>query len=189
MNRREILKAVGVLLGSTLVTPAYSRLLEGYSPIGSLSLGSFFTVEQKKLVAEIAETIIPETTTPGAKAAGVADFIEAIVGDCYDAKDQARFLSELAGVETVAQRQLKKGFVAATSAEKIAVLTEIEAVGLAQRAQNATKVFWFEIKELTRTGYFTSELGATKALEYVWVPGKYDPCLPISEGKKGYAVN
>ena len=38
------------------------------------------------------------------------------------------------------------------------------------------------MKELTLTGYFTSEVSATKALRYVAVPGKYEGCIPYNKG-------
>jgi len=44
------------------------------------------------------------------------------------------------------------------------------------------------IKELTIWGYFTSEPGATKALRYVAVPGRYEGCIPYKKGDKAWAT-
>lgn len=44
------------------------------------------------------------------------------------------------------------------------------------------------MKELTLLGFFTSEPGATKALRYSAVPGKYDPCMPYAKGDKAWAT-
>jgi len=44
------------------------------------------------------------------------------------------------------------------------------------------------MKELTLLGFFTSEPGATKALRYVAIPGKYDPCIPYNKGDKAWAT-
>jgi hypothetical protein len=44
------------------------------------------------------------------------------------------------------------------------------------------------MKELTLLGYFTSEPGATKALRYVAVPGRYDGCIPYKKGDKAWAT-
>ena len=44
------------------------------------------------------------------------------------------------------------------------------------------------IKELTLMGFFTSEVGATKALRYVAVPGKYEGCIPYNKGDKAWAT-
>ena len=48
--------------------------------------------------------------------------------------------------------------------------------------------FWRLLKELTLFGYFTSEQGATQALEYVPIPGRYDACIPLKPGQKAYAL-
>jgi hypothetical protein len=45
------------------------------------------------------------------------------------------------------------------------------------------------LKELTLLGYFTSELGATKALEYVKVPGKYMGIMPLKPAQKSWATS
>lgn len=50
-------------------------------------------------------------------------------------------------------------------------------------------VYFFQlIRELTLLGYFTSEAGATKALAYVQVPGRYDGCVDMKPGQKAWAI-
>ena len=48
--------------------------------------------------------------------------------------------------------------------------------------------FWRLMKELTLFGYFTSEQGATQALDYVPIPGRYEGCIPLKPGQKAYAL-
>ena len=43
------------------------------------------------------------------------------------------------------------------------------------------------MKQLTLLGFFTSEVGATKALRYVPVPGRYEGCVPYKKGDKAFA--
>jgi hypothetical protein len=43
------------------------------------------------------------------------------------------------------------------------------------------------MKELTLLGYFTSEIGYTKAQRYVESPGRFDPCVPYRVGEKSFA--
>jgi hypothetical protein len=45
------------------------------------------------------------------------------------------------------------------------------------------------MKELTLLGYFTSEVGATKALRYVPIPGRFDGCIPYKKGDKAWALS
>jgi hypothetical protein len=44
------------------------------------------------------------------------------------------------------------------------------------------------MKQLTLLGYFTSEIGATQALRYVAVPGRYEGCIPYKKGDKAWAT-
>jgi hypothetical protein len=43
------------------------------------------------------------------------------------------------------------------------------------------------MKELAMLGYFTSEIGYTQAMRYVESPGRFDPCIPYTEGEKIWA--
>lgn len=43
------------------------------------------------------------------------------------------------------------------------------------------------MKQLSLLGYFTSEIGYTKAQRYVESPGRYDPCVPYKPGEKSWA--
>ncbi len=47
---------------------------------------------------------------------------------------------------------------------------------------------YFMLKDLTVLGYFTSEIGATQALEYLPIPGRYNGCVPLIKGQKAWAL-
>lgn len=47
--------------------------------------------------------------------------------------------------------------------------------------------YYTMMKQLTLLGFFTSEVGATKALRHVAVPGKYDGALPYKKGDRAWA--
>ena len=51
------------------------------------------------------------------------------------------------------------------------------------------KHYFTMMKELTLTGFFTSEVGATKALRYVAVPGKFEGSVPYTKGEKAWATS
>jgi hypothetical protein len=149
--------------------------------------------ETKSALAEITETIIPETDTPGAKAAKVDEFIVMMMNDCYEQKDQQVLLDGLKKIDEASNKQYKKPFVKLTADQKTALLTEIDKERVAyNKRENKKKedpVHYFQlIKELTLLGYFTSEPGATKALRYVAVPGKYEGCTPYKKGEKAWAM-
>lgn len=200
MKRRDALARVALLMGGTLSAPTMLAFLEGCksSTETSTTLTFPFTADQKNLVSEVAEIIIPKTDTPGAKDAKVGEFIEMMLKDCYDAKDQDSFAKGLAELES-------KDFLKASPADQTKILTEMESAAKSESEKstaerkkfteagkeytdNAGVPFFRLVKELTLLGYFTSEPGATQALEYVAVPGRYDGCIDLKPGQKAWAM-
>ena len=55
------------------------------------------------------------------------------------------------------------------------------------RASGAPPHYFRLVKELTLSGYFTSEIGMTQALRYVEAPGRFDPCVPYTPGETSWA--
>lgn len=137
------------------------------------------TAEQETLLAEVADVIIPTTSTPGAKAAGAEKFIVRVMRDCYPKSDQDKFYAGLAKLDADSKTKFGKGFVELTLPEKNEMV---------KQTMTDDKPFFLRLKELTTTGYFTSEIGATKALEYLPVPGQFNGCVPLKPGQKTWAL-
>ena len=201
MKRRDAIARVALLMGGTLSAPTMLAFLEGCkssTETSSASLSFPFSAEQKNLVSEVAEIIIPKTDTPGAKDAKVGEFIEKMLKECYAAKDQDSFEKGMKELE-------KKDFLKASLADQTKILKEMEASAKADADKSTAErkkyteagkeytddqgvPFFKLIKELTLLGYFTSEPGATLALEYVAVPGRYDGCIDLKPGQKAWAM-
>jgi hypothetical protein len=191
MDRREAIFKTAALMGFTLSAPLLSGLVFGQEkpleiPEGYVS--PLATENQQKMISEIAELIIPTTKTPGAKAAKVPEFIQVLITDCYPKVDQDRFFNGLNTLDQEAQKTYGKGFLAISAANQTDLLKKAEAAGRAPREKDAPAPFFPMIKELTLVGYFTSEAGATKALDYVHVPGAYRGCEPLKPGQKSWAI-
>ncbi|PSL24869.1 gluconate 2-dehydrogenase subunit 3 family protein [Chitinophaga ginsengisoli] len=191
MNRREAIRNVALLLGTAISASTLSAL-EGCNPKAPDNY-ALQASETKKILAEIAETIIPETSTPGAKAAEVDKFIVTMLNDCYKVEDQKIVLEGLKKIDEASEKQFKKSFVDLSDEQKNTVLTAIDKERVDYNKRENKKegdpTHYFQIlKELTLTGYFTSEPGATKALRYVAVPGKFEGCIPYKKGDKAWAV-
>lgn len=217
MNRRDALMRVAALAGATMtlpgmVSPALADTLEASAARRTLTgKPLFFTADQDATVAELADTIIPTTSTPGAKAAKVNEIIDVIVKDCYKPDDQQRFLDGLTQTNKLSQDAYGKAFIQLDPTQRIEIVKKLEADDKERKAQmapakSATKVensqadlqmpeakkrytpFFTMLKDLTLTGYFTSEIGCTQALEYVAVPGRYDGCITLKPGQKAWAI-
>ncbi len=143
---------------------------------------------QEALIAEIADTIIPDTKgVPGAKAAGLGPFIVMMLQDCYTTDVQKDFAGGLMKVDDVSQSRFGKAFTALTlkEREEIFKIFKAEAQG---KTGTGPLPFFSLMYELTCLGYYTSEIGATKALRYVHIPGKYEACIPLQPGQKAWAT-
>ncbi len=195
MNRRDAIMRVSTMMGGTLAAPWLTSMLSGCSnsPEEKQAILESFTPEVKNLLAEIAETIIPATDTPGAKEAKVQDYIADIVADCFNEKDRTAFFNGLNDLQKKANETYQKGFEQLDEKQRIEFLTKMEQEAKDYAEANkgnkeAPAHIFRTLKGLTLTGYFTSEPGATKALTYVHIPGKYVGCMPLEKGQKAWAT-
>lgn len=127
--------------------------------------------DQMATLAEMADTILPDTDVPGAKAAGVPDFIALVVESCFPADVRSSFWAGLGAADQSCRVKNGKPFVECNGAERKALFTELQAA--AKAAPNPDTTFWMQLKTLTLHGYFNSETGATRALAYDPVPGAW----------------
>jgi hypothetical protein len=111
MNRREAVQRVAFLMGGALSATTIGVFLESCNSTSTKTKGSLFNDDQQKLITEVADIIIPTTSTPGAKAAGVGPFISMMVKDCYPDEAQKAFVKGLDELEKQAKDQYKKSFL------------------------------------------------------------------------------
>ena len=194
MNRRELLQRVAWLMGGTISAPAVLAVLNGCSPKPSAGWHPLFLSQQEgAIVEEVAELIMPRTDTPGARDVGVPAFIDVILKDVYPAEDQARFVSGLKDFDSDAQRAHGKPFLELKPEQRLAFLQKTHDVAaVAEQTQfqdvlpaDRERPFVLMMKELTLLGFFTSQAGATKVLQYEPVPGGFQACIPIAQAGNG----
>ena len=198
MNRRELLQRVAWLMGGTISAPAVLGMLNGCAPKPAATSSwqpQFLSKEQAALVDDIAELIVPHTTTPGARDVGVPAFIDVILKEAYPPEDQQRFVSGLKEFEALAQRANGKPFLQLSQEQRLGFLQQIhdEAAILERKQQDAQDVpaaerkrpFVLMMKELTLLGFFSSQAGATQVLQYVAVPGGFQACIPVAQAGNG----
>jgi hypothetical protein len=192
MTRREALLRVGSLLGSTAFI-GQAALLSGCATGSLLREGGAadaFTADEIAWLAEVADTILPATATPGAKAAGVGPFMAVMVRDTYETAEQVTFRAGMRALEEACLALHGVGFMDASRAERTALLERLDAEQMnymQRRAPGAQAHYFRMMKELTLMGYFTSEIGCTQAQRYMETPGRFDPCVPYTPGEKSWA--
>lgn len=169
MQRREALKKTALLIGSIAIAPELlARALSDPAPTLAR-----MPADRLALLAEMADTILPDTDTPGAKAAKVQDYIAVIVEDCFPPEQKPIFWNGLENAEKQCVALNRKSFVDCSAAERTAFFKILEA------EQKDGDSFWRQLKGLTINGYFSSEIGATQALKYDPIPGGWVPDMII----------
>lgn len=189
MNRRELIQNISLLLGGSIVGGTIFSA-EGCKSADK-QVNALFNESKVAFMNEIADTILPTTSSPGAKAANVGNFMSTMVLDCYTEKDQKIFTDGLLKIDELSEKQYHNSFVKITAEQRTELLTTLDKEQKeyqSKKEKDAPSHYFRMMKELTLLGYFSSKDGATKALRYVAVPGKYDGNFPYKKGDKAWAT-
>jgi hypothetical protein len=171
MNRRQALMGLSAIAGHALFPEVLAAFAQSAAGAGSTGDGwpmQLVNAAQGRVLFEAVETILPQTSTPGAKAARVHVFVDLVLAKCVSPTDQKKVLAALDA--------LGPGFVTADPAARQKALEAMDKDAFAM------------LKELTVLGYFSSEIGATQALAYDKVPGGYWGDLDLKPGQKSWAT-
>jgi len=132
IDRREAIKRVSVMLGGVALVGG-TNLLTACEKAGTPARETAaaappapFTTQEIAYLDEIAETILPQTKTPGAKAAKTGAFMALMVTDSYSARDAGIFREGMRKVNEATQAAHKADFMAATPEQRLAVLTQLD---------------------------------------------------------------
>ena len=193
MNRSEAIQRATILLGGSLFG-ADSLLANNINweamDDADYSKGiGIFSKGQIKLMNELADTILPTTNSPGAKAAKVGQFIAVMISDCYEAAEQKMFVDGLAALDLRCKQKFDKTFMRCSKTQRHDYLVELdkEQRELSKNKKNGEPPDFFKaFKDLTLFGYFTSEIGCTQALRMVEIPGRYEGCAPYQKGERAW---
>src|SRR5262245_14824165 len=124
---------------------------------------SVLTPRQNEAVIALTELIIPETDTPGAKAALVNRFVDHVLSTA-DTKERSEFISGLTWLDNRCRTRVGKDVAGASAAELTTVLTALAAEGSPAASDAAGVAFFRAIKSMTITGYYTTEIGLRQEL-------------------------
>jgi hypothetical protein len=187
MNRRKAITGILLLAGGG--TSAIKLLTSYERPDLKMLL------LHKDLITAIADTIIPATNTPGAKAANVTPFIIAMIEECTPQKQQIRFLNGLEDVDLYAKKKFHLPFTSCSVEEKRMVIDHFEKrdrpyKGIAGKISHRLMgdSFFTIMKAYTVNGYCNSMLGATRGMAYDHAPGRYTGCVMLTHGQRCWAT-
>ena len=188
MNRRELLKMVALATGGGVIGGEF--FLAGCKSKDAEVAGMTFSQKDIALLDEVAETIIPKTTTAGAKEAEVGKFMTVMVNDCYEEADQKIFHEGMKKLDEACNKMHGHNFMKAEPVHRKELLTslDIEAKEYMKNKKKEDPTHYFTMmKQLTLVGYFSSKPGLEQNFNYQPVPGKYDGAVPYKKGDKLFA--
>ncbi len=197
MNRREAIRKSTLLFGGALSASTIAAVMSGCkAPMDPDWTPSTMTRDQAEIVAELCERIIPATDTPGAKDALVHRYIDEFLTNIASTEEREVFTKGIQNLQD-------QSFLKLSDAEKDAVLAEMQgsasgpsesevAADLANEGEanmngEVANQFFQGMKQLTITGFFSSEVGAKQVLRYDPIPGEFNGCIDYQEGEVAWA--
>jgi hypothetical protein len=176
-SKRSFLFGLSLLVGGTAATQllggnALSTALAFTPSPDSISHdGKLFSQADMVALRDICALVIPKTDTPGAAEVDTHGFIDNQLYHCYQPVDQQKVTSVLQKINQVALQRHKREFSGTTTAQQLALLTDLEKPGNGFDDTDRSQ-FKF-LKSQIVFGYYTSEVGASQELEYLAIPGGF----------------
>lgn len=162
LSRREMIATAAAALATPLLP---IRAPAGPRPPGAATAPRFLTPPEFALLDELTELIIPaDEHSPGARAAGVAAYVDGRLAESLEPEWQALWRSGLAAVDGVSREQHKKPFLDATRDQQVEILSAMAAGE--REPKTPMNQFFRELKQWTARGYYTSKIGIHIDQEY-----------------------
>jgi hypothetical protein len=152
--------------------------LEDRSKASFLLKNYELSAEQEKLLAEIAEAIIPKTTTPGAKDIYAHQFVMKMMDDCASKEDQQQFVKGLDAFAGFAKKNSGTSFIEASAPKRAEILKAVENM---KPDESDVAAFYKKMKGLTIRAYTSSKFYLTQVQVYELVPGRWSGCVPVKQ--------
>jgi hypothetical protein len=175
LNRREALRRLGASAIGAAASPLWVKELTALArthagarpPAAGMAVEKWtpavFTARQNDAVIALTELIIPETDTPGAKAAMVNRFIDHVLADAAPAQRDA-FLRGLAWIDERSRSEFGAPIEAAGVQQQTALLARLADEENHAAGDAAGVEFFHAIKSMTISGYYSTEIGLRQEL-------------------------
>lgn len=180
MNRRNLLKGMGAIALYSSFPGVLAEFVSSCQSNTKTLRAGFFSAGEFGLIEQVTDILLPRTSTPGALDAQVPYFLDLVVMNCLSPDDQQLIKRGLQQLNDEAGGK----FLSLSRKEKQSLVHKTDA---AAYNNDAGKAWFMIVKKLSMIGYFTSQEGMAKALNYVKVPGNYEACIPYKQGEKAMA--
>ena len=188
-NRRLFMKKMVALFGATTAAAVMSGCSE---PVTKQIAAQGSTTENGNLLSEhqmtvlysLCETILPKTDTPSAVEAGCHEFVPHQLQHCHSKQQQEDCIKIINTVDMRANKNFGKPFPLLQPQQQQQLLVDFESDNVSTDVEKGQFSF---LKALIVFGYFTSEIGATQALNYQAVPGGFKGSIPANSDTKSWS--
>lgn len=161
LSRREMIEVTAAVVA----TPLLQKVMAVTAPSAAGVSLRFLTPAEYVLLDELSGMIIPaDEHSPGARAAGVAGYIDGRLAESLEPDWQAQWRSGLRAVDELSRELNGKAFLQARPDERVTVLTRMAAHE--SDPQTPPERFFQELKRWTVRGYYTSKIGIHVDQEY-----------------------
>ncbi len=167
MQRRNLLKTAALGFGGMVTFPIWA---ESWNKTSFSNLN--FTMADDALLAEIVGTIIPETSTPGAKSLGVHKLIQKLVSDCQGKEAENKLIGDLSKLQILSKNKQGGTFESLSSDKKLVFFKSLE-------KNDELKDFYSKMKRMTIDGYMKSEYVMTNITKYEYAPARWNGCVKV----------
>lgn len=188
LNRRQILQYTAWITGTAVSAPLAGALLSGCSDSGNGDLAMtasddtdlpvlhFFSPEQFRVVMRLADTILPRTDSPSATDVNVHRTVDSMLGLVFAEPHQRTFKHNWLALERYLERG---GFAQQASEQQLELLRTLELSTDAERAE--ARQGFLDFKQQVIAYYLTTEAVAENFLNYLPIPGSYEPCISVDD--------
>lgn len=174
ISRRVALKQMALL--SAGVTIAAS-CLRNRGEVSKLYKNIRVTEDQEKLIASIADTLLPKSETPGATDVSAAEFTAKMVDDCLSRQDQAKWLSGMNRFFELTAAENSASFDKWNRADREKFLSAFEEKKVEDRDAS---FFYRTVRRFSLQAYTSSEYFMTSIQNYKMLPGPFRGCVAMN---------
>jgi gluconate 2-dehydrogenase gamma chain len=202
MNRREFLQCAAILISGASASQmgftlsAEQTVYLANAPDYNATAVDYFSPAQRKIVAAMAEVIIPRTDTPGAIDAGVPKYIELMAANWLNDGERVIFDAGLQDIENRIPEEYGRSFDQLSAAQQLQIMEALENgasdsewydFGNTLRDFISDAPFICQLKELTVWGFFTSQEGASQVLRYNPMPMYFNGDIPLTSDESSWS--
>jgi hypothetical protein len=178
MNRRTAIRNVVIITAGASLLPACSPGEEKSSLVlHKLKL----TGNQEKLVASLADTILPASGHYiGAAGLKSHEFALVMVDDCTSPEEQKSFMDGLKAFDEGCKKKFSSSFAKCDAAQRKSWLTELESIKDPKATYGDAAGFYKTIKRYTIQSFTTGKQYLEEVAKWKLVPGPvFKGCVPV----------